>query len=182
MAVRLRWFWPGAALLGLAAALAPAATAQPLQSGSHSRAVTEPRRPVTTNYLKDPKHHYSFAQWCLGQVPGGTEEEQYTVSKMKESIIDEGFSGSCEGMETFLMNKQHKLVLTQTHIIDVSPLLSIRGARNLRGVFMEHLGVDQSEVDKMDVLETLPQLKRFTLPDSGGKRSQCPLSNQEICN
>ncbi len=47
---------------------------------------------------------------------------------------------------------------------------------------MEHLGVDQSEVDKMDVLETLPQLKRFTLPDSGGKRSQCPVSNRDICN
>ncbi|MBE9173320.1 hypothetical protein IQ216_09575 [Cyanobium sp. LEGE 06143] len=136
---------------------------------------------MTTNYLKDPKHHYSFSQWCLNQVPGITEEEQYTVSSMMESIRNEGFLGVCEGMEAFLMNKQHKLVLTESLIVDVSPLLSIRGAKNLMGVYMENLGVPQSEVYKMDVLETLPRLKRFTLPDSAGARSKCPLSNPEIC-
>ncbi|MBE9152718.1 hypothetical protein [Cyanobium sp. LEGE 06113] len=179
MAVRLRWFWTGAAALALCTSLAPAAPAQPLQNGN--RAGSEPRRPVTTNYLKDPKHHYSFSQWCLNQVPGITEEEQYTVLTIIDSIIDEGFSGSCQDMEVFLMNKQHKLVLTQTDVFDVSPLLSIRGAKNLMGVYMENLGVPQSEVDKMDVLETLPRLKRFTLPNSAGARSKCPLSNPRIC-
>lgn len=137
---------------------------------------------VTTNYLNDDKYGYSFSEWCSGQVPGATVEENYTVSKIKESIQDEGFLGDCKGMEDFLMNVQHKLVLTETTISDVSPLLSIEGAKKLRGVFMEHLGIRQSEVDKMDVLETLPSLMIFTLPDSAGKRSNCPLSNKEICN
>ncbi len=66
---------------------------------------------MTTNYLKDPKYHYSFAQWCSNQVPGATEEEHYTVSKIIESVKQEqeGYPGSCQEMETFLMNKQHKL-------------------------------------------------------------------------
>lgn len=101
---------------------------------------------------------------------------------MIERINQQEFFSSCQEMEAFFpMNKQLVLVLTQTDMIDVSPLFSIRGAKNLRGVFMENIGVDQSEVNKMDVLETLHRLKGFPLPDSAGPRSPCPLSNPEIC-
>ena len=130
------------------------------------------------NYKKDPKWHYTFAQWCKYEVPDMTEAEEYTMFKLTDEITRRGAEGDCDDAQKFLEESNTKVYsLAGEGVLDLSPLISLKDAKNMGALTMHGQWIDQEEVDKLDFIDDYlaDSFKILTLPRSKGKDSKCPL-------
>ncbi len=68
--------------------------------------------------------------------------------------------------------------LKRAGVLDLSPLISLKDAKNLGALTMDGQGIDQEEVDKLDFIDDYhaDTFKILTLPLSEpGQDAKCPL-------
>ena len=107
-----------------------------------------------------------------------TEAETYTMRKLNSELTKRGARGDCDARQKFLEESNTKIYsLKRAGVLDLSPLISLKDAKNMIALTMDGQGIDQEEVDKLDFIDDYhaDTFKILTLPRSKGKDSKCPL-------